>query len=79
MFKALAEAERCAVRGHAAIRNMTAGKYYGTYDLSLAILHEEAEHKSWFPEFPGEGSSRYFMRRGESSLFVSKIMRSEGN
>ena len=46
MFKALAEAERCAVRGHAAIRNMTAGKYYGTYDLSLAILHEEAEHKS---------------------------------
>jgi ferritin-like protein len=54
---------------------MTAGKDHRTYDLSLAILHEEVEHESWFSEFLGEGPSGHFMRRGETSPFVSKFMR----
>lgn len=43
-------------------------------DLALAILHEEVEHESWFSEFLGEGPSGHFMRRGETSPYVSKFM-----
>jgi ferritin-like protein len=75
MLTVLVEAERCAVRGYTNICNMTAGKDHRTYDLSLAILHEEVEHESWFSEFLGEGPSGHFMRRGETSPFVSKFMR----
>jgi ferritin-like protein len=70
----LVEAERCAVRGYTQICNMTAGKDHRTYDLSLAILNEEIEHESWFSEFLGEGPSGHFMRRGETSPFVSKFL-----
>ncbi|MBN2380469.1 DNA protection protein DPS [candidate division WOR-3 bacterium] len=75
ILKALANAERCAVRGYTEICNMTAGKDHRTYDLSLSILHEEIEHESWFSEFLGEGPSGHFMRRGETSPFVSKFLR----
>ena len=71
----LVEAERCAVRGYTQICNMTAGKDHRTYDLSLSILHEEIEHESWFSEFLGEGPSGHFMRRGETSPFVSKFLK----
>ena len=71
----LVEAERCAVRGYTHICNITAGKDHRTYDLSLAILNEEVEHESWFSEFLGEGPSGHFMRRGETSPFVSKFLR----
>ena len=71
----LVEAERCAVRGYTHICNMTAGKDHRTYDLSQAILNEEIEHESWFSEFLGEGPSGHFMRRGETSPFVSKFLR----
>lgn len=71
----LVEAERCAVRGYTNICNLTAGKDHRTYDLSLSILHEEIEHESWFSEFLGEGPSGHFMRRGETSPFVSKFLR----
>jgi ferritin-like protein len=54
---------------------MTAGKDHRTYELALAILNEEIEHESWFSEFLGEGPSGHFMRRGETSPFVSKFMR----
>jgi hypothetical protein len=30
---------------------------YRTYDLALAILHEEIEHEAWFSEFIGAGPS----------------------
>ena len=40
-----------------------------------AILNEEIEHESWFSEFLGEGPSGHFMRRGETSPFVSKFLR----
>jgi ferritin-like protein len=71
----LVEAERCAVRGYTHICNLTAGKDHRTYNLSQAILNEEIEHESWFSEFLGEGPSGHFMRRGESSPFVSKFLR----
>ncbi|MBS7630968.1 DNA protection protein DPS [Candidatus Bathyarchaeota archaeon] len=75
ILKVLVEAERCAVRGYTHICNMTAGKDHRTYDLSLAILNEEIEHESWFSEFLGEGPSGHFMRKGETSPFVSKFLK----
>jgi len=75
VLKVLVEAERCAVRGYTHICNMTAGKDHRTYNLSQAILNEEIEHESWFSEFLGEGPSGHFMRRGETSPFVSKFLR----
>lgn len=75
ILKVLVEAERCAVRGYTEICNMTAGKDHRTYDLSQAILNEEIEHESWFSEFLGEGPSGHFLRRGETSPFVSKFLR----
>ncbi len=75
MLTVLVEAERCAVRGYTQICNMTAGKDHRTYDLSLAILNEEVEHESWFSEFLGEGPSGHFMRRGDTSPFVSKFLK----
>jgi ferritin-like protein len=75
MLKVLVEAERCAVRGYTQVCNMTAGKDHRTYDLALAILNEEIEHESWFSEFLGEGPSGHFMRRGDSSPFVSKFLK----
>lgn len=75
ILRVLVEAERCAVRGYTHVCNMTAGKDHRTYDLALAILNEEIEHESWFAEFLGEGPSGHFMRRGETSPFVSKFLR----
>ncbi|MDD3622002.1 MAG: DNA protection during starvation protein [Methanofollis sp.] len=75
MLTVLVEAERCAVRGYTEICTYTAGKDHRTYDLALAILNEEVEHESWFSEFLGEGPSGHFLRRGETSPFVSKFMR----
>ncbi|MHA2233532.1 MAG: DNA protection during starvation protein [Candidatus Hodarchaeales archaeon] len=76
MLKVLVNAERCAVRGYTEICNITAGKDHRTYDLALAILHEEIEHESWFSEFLGEGPSGHFLRTGETSPFVRKFLRS---
>jgi len=75
LLEVLLEAERCAVRGYTNICNITAGKDHRTYDLALAILHEEIEHEAWFSEFLGEGPSGHFGRRtpGESP-FVSKFL-----
>jgi len=75
ILNVLVEAERCAVRGYTEICNLTAGKDHRTYELALAILHEEVEHESWFSEFLGEGPSGHFLRRGETSPFVSRFMR----
>jgi ferritin-like protein len=68
MLQALVEAERCAIRVHTDICNMTFGKDHRTCELSLAILNEEIEHEAWFSEFLGEGSSGHFRRNapGES-------------
>lgn len=75
ILRVLVEAERCAVRGYTKICDMTAGKDHRTYELALAILNEEIEHESWFSEFLGEGPSGHFLRRGDTSPFVSKFMK----
>ncbi len=75
MLKVLVGAERCAVYGYTQLCHMTAGKDHRTYDLVSAILNEEIEHESWFSEFLGEGPSGHFLRRGDSSPFVSKFLK----
>ncbi|MBI4460896.1 MAG: DNA protection protein DPS [Acidobacteria bacterium] len=78
MLTVLVKAERCAVAGYSNICNLTAAKDHRTYDLSLAILHEEIEHEAWFSEFLGEGPSGHFHRTGmgisRNSPYVSKFL-----
>lgn len=72
----LLKAEQCAVKGYTEICNMTAGKDHRTYDLALAILHEEIEHEAWFTEFLAKGPSGHFLRpNGVNSPYVSKFLR----
>ena len=75
MLNVLVEAERCAVRTYTDICNMTFGKDHRTYDLCLAILHEEVEHEAWFSEYLTEGPSGHF-RRGTpgTSPYVRRFM-----
>ena len=76
ILKVLLEAERCAVGVYTEICNYTMGKDPRTYDLSLAILHEEIEHEAWFEELLTGKPSGHF-RRGKpgESPFVSKFLR----
>ena len=75
MLKVLVEAERCAIRVYTEICQMTQGKDHRTYDLALAILHEEIEHEAWFSEYLGEGPSGHF-RRGApgESPYTSRFL-----
>ena len=75
IVKVLLKAEQCAVAGYTNLCNLTMGKDHRTYDLALAILHEEIEHEAWFAEFLQMGASGHFRRRrvGESP-FVSKFL-----
>lgn len=76
VVEVLLKAEQCAVWGYTQICNMTAGKDHRTYDLALAILHEEIEHEAWFQEFLGNGPSGHFLRpSGENSPYVSKFLK----
>ncbi len=76
MIEVLLKAEQCAVRGYTQVCNMTFGKDHRTYDLSLAILHEEIEHEAWFSEYLGQGPSGHFLRpSGENSPYVSKFLK----
>lgn len=78
MLDVLVKAERCAVAGYSHICKLTTGKDHRTYDLSLAILHEEIEHEAWVAEFLGEGPSGHFHRTGmgisRNSPYVSKFL-----
>lgn len=75
MLEVLVEAERCAIRVYTDICQMTQGKDPRTYDLALAILHEEIEHEAWFSEYLGEGPSGHF-RRGApgESPYTSRFL-----
>ncbi|MFP4140893.1 MAG: DNA protection during starvation protein [Planctomycetota bacterium] len=75
ILEVLLKAEQCAVRGYTEICNMTCGKDHRTYDLALAILHEETEHEAWFAEFL-EGNASGHFRRAEvgASPYVSKFL-----
>jgi ferritin-like protein len=75
MLEVLLRAEQCAVKGYTNICDMTFGKDHRTYDLSLAILHEEIEHEAWFSEFLGHGPSGHYSREGRpNSPYVSKFL-----
>jgi ferritin-like protein len=75
MLEVLLKAEQCAVRGYTQICDMTCGKDHRTYDLSLAILHEEIEHEAWFSEFLGHGPSGHYSREGRpNSPYVGKFL-----
>ncbi len=75
MLKVLVNAERCAVAGYTQVCNMTFGKDHRTYDLALAILHEEIEHEAWFSEFIGEGPSGHGgVRQHGHSPYVSRFL-----
>ena len=76
LLKVLLEAERCAVSVYSEICNYTLGKDPRTYDLALAILHEEVEHEAWFEELLTGKPSGHFRRRapGESP-YVSKFLK----
>jgi ferritin-like protein len=74
-LKVLVEAERCAIRTYTEICNMTFGKDHRTYEVALAILHEDVEHEACFSEYLGEGPSGHF-RRGVpgASPYVRRFM-----
>ena len=75
MLQVLLAAEQCAVRGYTHICNLTFGKDHRTYDLALAILHEEIEHEAWFSEFLGHGPSGHYSREGRpNSPYVRKFL-----
>jgi ferritin-like protein len=75
ILEVLLKAEQCAVRGYSHICDLTFGKDHRTYDLSLAILHEEIEHESWFQEFLGNGPSGHYSREGRpNSPYVGKFL-----
>jgi len=75
MLEVLLGAEQCAVRGYTQICDMTCGKDHRTYDLALAILHEEIEHEAWFSEFLGHGPSGHYSREGRpNSPYVGKFL-----
>jgi len=77
MLEVLLGAEQCAVKGYTNICDMTFGKDHRTYDLSLAILHEEIEHEAWFSEFLGHGPSGHYSREGRpNSPYVGKFLNS---
>ncbi|WP_297501958.1 DNA protection during starvation protein [Thermococcus sp.] len=76
ILNVLLQAERCAVGVYTEICSYTMGKDPRTYDLSLAILHEEIEHEAWFEELLTGKPSGHF-RRGKpgESPYVSKFLR----
>lgn len=63
ILKVLLDAERCAIKVYTEICNYTHGKDHRTYDISLAILHEEIEHEAWFEELLTGKPSGHFRRR----------------
>lgn len=76
LLKVLLDAERCAVGVYTEILEYVHGKDPRTYDIALAILHEEIEHESWFEELLTGKPSGHFRRRapGESP-YTSRFLK----
>jgi ferritin-like protein len=75
ILNVLLEAERCAIKVYTEIASRTNGKDPRTYDLALAILHEEIEHEAWFEELlTGKPSGHFPRRRPGESPYVSKFL-----
>ena len=76
ILRVLLEAERCAVSVYSDICDYTHGRDPRTYDLALAILHEEVEHEAWFEELlTGQPSGHFRRGRPGESPYVSKFLR----
>ena len=76
ILRILLDAERCAVGVYTEICNYIFGKDPRTYDLALAILHEEIEHEAWFEELlTGRPSGHYRRRTPGESPYVSKFLK----
>ncbi len=75
LLESLLKSAEYSVRCYTELCNITCGKDNRTYDLALAILHEEIEHQVWFLEFLGHGKREQSSRqpRGQSP-FVSKFL-----
>lgn len=78
LLEVLLDAERCAVGVYTDICNYTRGKDPRTYELSVAILHEETEHEAWFEELlTGEPSGHYRRDKPGVSPYVSKFIQNK--
>ncbi|MEB3758611.1 MAG: hypothetical protein GSR87_01945 [Desulfurococcales archaeon] len=76
ILKVLLEAERCAVEVYTDLTSYTHGRDPRTYDLALAILHEEIEHDAWFEELlTGKPSGHYRRKTPGESPYVSKFLK----
>lgn len=75
LLEILLKSAEYSVRCYTELCNLTCGKDNRTYDLALAVLHEEIEHQVWFLEFLGHGKREQATRemRGQSP-FVSKFL-----
>ncbi len=75
LLEVLLKAAEYSVRCYTELCNLTCGKDNRTYDLALAVLHEEIEHQVWLLEFLGRGKREQAGRemRGQSP-FVSRFL-----
>jgi len=66
-----------SVRGYTHVCGLTSGKDNRTYNLALAILHEEIAHQVWFLEFLGRGMAEQQARHARIiSPFVTQFLQS---
>lgn len=66
-----------SVRAYTHICGITSGKDNRTYNLALAILHEEIAHQVWFLEFLGRKIADHRSDYGRSiSPFVTQFLQS---
>ena len=66
-----------SVRAYTHVCGLTSGKDNRTYNLALAILHEEIAHQVWFLEFLGRGVADQPVHRPRAiSPFVTQFLQS---
>ncbi|MHB1513650.1 MAG: ferritin-like domain-containing protein [Acidiferrobacter sp.] len=71
----LLKAAEESVRAYTHLCSVTSGKDNRTYNLVLAILHEEIGHQVWLLEFLGRGAAEPSLRARNISPFVAPYLR----
>ncbi len=71
----LLKAAEESVRAYTQLCSVTSGKDNRTYNLVLAILHEEIAHQVWLLEFLGRGATEPSPRTRNISPFVAPYLR----
>ena len=67
-----------SVRAYTHLCGITSGKDHRTYNIALAILHEEIAHQVWFLEFLGRGVAEQQIRHPRAiSPFVTQFVQSQ--